>query len=91
MSLASALEVVLNRFGVYDANAFVEVLRKMPGQLADFLVQDDMRALLAASVDGAHSAQTGIVEAADADVEPMVEVAVAEAMIADAFQLGDKP
>ena len=64
MPLASALEVVLNRFAVYDADNFVEVLRQMPGQLADFLEQDDMRALLAASVGTAHmETQTGSVEA----------------------------
>ena len=34
--------------------------------------------------------QADIVDAADADVEPVVEVAVAETMVAEAFQIGDE-
>lgn len=88
MPLATALELVLNEYGIYDAQNFIDVMRETPQQLADFLERDDNRALLAASAGTAHvKTQT---DTADADVEPMVEAGVAEAMVAEAIQIGDE-
>ena len=54
MPLATALELVLNEYGIYDAQNFIDVMRETPQQLADFLERDDNRALLAASAGTAH-------------------------------------
>ena len=57
--------------------------------MADLI--DSRRGLLAPSTGKVHvETPADIVKAADADSEPMVEVAVAEAMLAEAFQIGDE-
>ena len=69
----------------------IEIVRETPQQLADFLERDDIRELLAATAGTAGTeTQTDTMEAANADTEPMVEVAVAEAMIVQAFKIGDE-
>ena len=47
--LAAALEMAFEVFGIYDAAAFIDVLRDAPELLADFLETDNCKALLAAT------------------------------------------
>ena len=54
MPLASALQLVLNGFGVYTAADFVAILRHDSEQLADFVEREDVRAQLEASAGTAH-------------------------------------
>ena len=55
MPLASALELVLNEYGIYDVDTFVAVLRRTPEWLAGFLERDDIRARLAVAAANAPS------------------------------------
>ena len=47
--LAAALEMAFKMFDIYDAAAFIGVLRGAPELLADFLETDNCQALLAAT------------------------------------------
>ena len=91
MPLVKALELAVNQYAIFDVDSFVAVLRSphFSSQLADLI--DSRRALIEATAGTANAeVQADIVDAADADVEPVVEVAVAETMVAEAFQIGDE-
>ena len=81
MPLVKALELAVNQYAIFDVDSFVAVLRSphFSSQLADLI--DSRRALIEATASTANAeVQADIVDAADADVEPVVEVAVAETM-----------
>ena len=88
---AQELGLHLNLCGIFTVASLVEHLRTDPDARATLIDSDYTHALLATTAVVADvETQANIVEPADADAEPVVEVAVAEVMITEAFQIGEE-